>query len=145
MKKLIIILIFILSLSFLFACGDDGSTPVALLPEECTLPPTLQIINVSEYEILLLIKHTDPVGFNKETMTPLGTVIATNLMPETFLDHTVVNTESYYFTFTRDITSTSEYPIAVTTNREILFSGCHHYTLHLLEDGFFLDIEYYSE
>ncbi len=125
------------------ACGSDDDAsggPSIICPE-----PQLTIKNDSEYELIQLIKHSDIKYYDESNVTPSETIIATNIASLASITHTVAKNESFYFTFKRDITSTSSYPIAVTTQNRITFYGCYKYTLYILEESFFIGLEYFTE
>jgi hypothetical protein len=95
----------------------------------------MTIVNSSEYEINHLYVHDSLDYFNDSTKVEIGTNMATG-------DNVTMSVsygDSYYFTFIRYIFSSSSIEIAVTTADPVAIGECYTYTLHLLEEDFYVE------
>ena len=100
--------------------------------EEC-LPLELTVKNTSYYIIKELYVH-DLFDYTSGG----SDLIASDMAMDSEVPVAVSDGEVKYFTFIRNITSTSVSEIAVTTKTPITFSNCHNYILNLLAEDFFL-------
>lgn len=127
-REALLILIAVITLS----CGAAGpdETPGNCLPEQ-----DMTIFNSSEYEINRLYVHNSVDYLNDSTKVEIGTNITTG----NSVTLPVLYGDSYYFTFIRNIFSTSSIEIAITTANPIKIDECYTYTLHLLEEEFYIE------
>jgi hypothetical protein len=98
---------------------------------ETCLPPELIVKNTSVYTINELYMH-DSFEYSS------GELVASNVPSDGDITVAVSDGLVKYFTFIRNITSTSSVEIAVTTAEPIAFNECYKYTLNLLPEDFFL-------
>ena len=119
------------SLIFILNCSDEDEGDSSY---ECP-PPILYIENKSEYLIKQIILHSDKVYLESE---PAYAYLASG---ESFKYEGFTGSANSYVTFIRNVTSSSDIEIAVTTPDTLLFKKCNAYRLILLEEDFFLESE----
>lgn len=121
------VIIYLLFLPVLF-CGGPAEEQAG----ECMGIPAFTVRNSSEYTLNRLYMHDTPDYTG-------STVIATDMAAGTELSVDISTASQKYFTFIRNVTTTSAEEIAVTTAYPLSFEPCVSYTLHILEEDFFLD------
>jgi hypothetical protein len=128
MKEALLILLAVFALS----CGvaSDAGISGNCLPEQ-----DMTIINSSEYEINHLYVHDSLDYFNDSAKVEIGT----NMVTDESVTLPVSYGDTYYFTFVRNIFSSSSIEIAITTESPVRINECYTYTLHLLEDEFYIE------
>ena len=117
-------------------CGQQAE--FALDESRCPDKPELIVKNISGYTADEVYMH-DQVGNYLS-----GQLLITDMPDGGLISVDVTDGLVKYFTFIRNITSTSTTEIAVTTAEPVTFSRCYKYTLNLLPEDYFLedDINY---
>lgn len=115
---------------FSISCKDDDLAKDDATAA-CLTPPEFTIKNSSQYIINRILIHTTPDYMNT---TPSQSDLQTG--EEIFIS---ISAGEYYITFIRNITSTSDTEIAITTENSITLEGCNVYKLHLLEEDFLME------
>ncbi len=131
MKSFIYLIIPMLLSPILFCAGEDADVAPASSAIICN-PPELILKNISGYIANEVYRHE---AFDYHG----GEVIVTDMADNTEIQVDVSHDERKYFTFLRQVTSTSSETIAVTTSVPIVFSECFKYTLNMLELDFFIE------
>ena len=140
MKNLKLLSMISLILSIVACISDDDQDYIKgpLTDTSATiicLPPELTIINSSEYIVKRIYVH-DTANYMDTEEEP-DSELSTNEE----IDIPVSDGDLEYFTFIRNITSTSSMEIAVTTSSPIYFRECYKYRLHIFEEDFMLKKE----
>jgi hypothetical protein len=125
MKKYILLATMIITAGL--GCADSESEP------PCN-PPTLKIVNSTSYIMEAVYLHDSPV-FDKAS----STAFVNPFNPGAEINVPISDGYTTYCTFIRKITSTADTDIAVTTSRPVECYACFTYTLHLLDEDFYLE------